>query len=256
MREPATFHDLKGASVFITGGGSGIGAALTAGFRRQGAKVAFAQRPGARGFCDGKERATGQRPLVIPCDITDTAALRATADQAAAAQGPVTVLVSNAANDQRHATPTTDEALRDGSKAINLRAGFFAAQAVIPGMRAAGGGPTFNLASISYRMGKAGDPAHVTTNSGINGRTRALAREFGPDRIRLNALAPGWVLTEKPKDLRVTPGGPAAHLARSCLADRLAPEDIVGGVSFLAPGGSRMMTGPALMIDGGVVVTG
>jgi NAD(P)-dependent dehydrogenase (short-subunit alcohol dehydrogenase family) len=256
MQLPASFHDLKDTSVFITGGGSGIGASLTEGFLRQGAKVAFVQRSDATEFCKEMEKETGGRPLFVPCDITDIAALKAAIDQAAAAHGPVTVLVNNAANDRRHKTLETDEAFWDWSMAINLKAYFFAAQAVIPGMQAAGGGSIINFSSISYMMGNAGYPLYVTANSGINGMTRTLAREFGPDRIRVNALAPGWVLTQKQKDLWVTPEGLAAHVERQCLKDTLAPEDIVGGVLFLASGLSKMMTGQALVIDGGVVVTG
>lgn len=256
MQPRATFHDLDGASVFITGGGSGIGAHLTEGFLRQGAKVAFVQRSDATGFCDEMERATGIRPLFIRCDVTDIAALGAAVDQAAAAHGPIRVLVNNAADDKRHDTLSTDEAFWDWSMAINLKAYFFAAQAVIPAMQAAGGGSIINFSSISYMMGNAGYPVYVTANSGINGMTRGLAREFGCDRIRVNALAPGWVLTQKQKDLWVTPEGLGAHLERQCLKDPLQPEDIVGGVLFLASDLSRMMTGQALVIDGGVVVTG
>jgi len=256
MTDLPTFPDLKGASVFITGGGSGIGASLTEGFLRQGARVAFVQRSDATGFCDEMERATGNRPLFIACDITDVGALKAAIDRAAGAQGPIRVLVNNAANDKRHETLAVDEAFWDWSMAINLKAYFFAAQAVVPGMRALGGGSIINFSSISYMMGNAGYPLYTTANSGINGMTRSLAREFGPDRIRVNALAPGWVLTQKQKDLWVTPEGLAAHLERQCLKDALAPEDIVGGVLFLASDTSKMMTGQALVIDGGVVVTG
>ena len=252
----ATFHDLAGASVFITGGGSGIGASLTEGFLRQGAKVAFVQRSDSTAFCDRMADETGNRPLFIPCDITDIAALKAAVAQAAGAHGPVRVLVNNAANDKRHRTMETDEAFWDWSMAINLKAYFFAAQAVIPGMKASGGGSIINFSSISYMMGNAGYPLYVTANSGINGLTRTLAREFGPDRIRVNALAPGWVLTQKQKDLWVTPEGLAAHIDRQCLKDTLAPEDVVGGTLFLASDISKMMTGQALVIDGGVVVTG
>ena len=250
------FSDLTGASVFVTGGGSGIGAALTEGFLRQGARVAFCQRRDGQAFCDEMAAATGNRPMFLPCDLTDLAQLRSTLAAAAQAHGPITVLVNNAANDQRHATETVDEAFWDWSMAINLKAYFFAAQAVVPGMRAAGGGSIINFSSISYMMGNAGYPAYTAANAGITGLTRSLAREFGPDRIRVNALAPGWVLTQKQKDLWVTPEGLAAHLARQCLPDPLAPEDIVGGCLFLASSLSRAMTGQALVIDGGVVVTG
>jgi len=256
MTQLPTYPDLKGASVFITGGGSGIGAALTEGFLRQGARVAFVQRSDASAFCDAMAAKTGLRPLYLPCDITDVPALQAAIAAAAAAHGPITVLVNNAANDQRHDTLKVTEQFWDWSLAINLKSYFFAAQAVIPGMQAAGGGSIINFSSISYMMGGAGYPAYTTANSGINGLTRSLAREFGPDRIRVNALAPGWVLTQKQKDLWVTPEGLAAHVARQCLKDTLAPEDITGGVLFLASNAAKMMTGQALVIDGGVVVTG
>jgi NAD(P)-dependent dehydrogenase (short-subunit alcohol dehydrogenase family) len=202
------------------------------------------------------EQATGNRPLFLACDITATAALKSTLDGAAAALGPISVLVNNAANDQRHKTLEVDEAFFDWSIAINLKAYFFAAKAVIPAMQAARGGSIINFSSISYMMGNVGYPVYTASNSAINGLTRSLAREFGPDRIRVNALAPGWVLTQKQKDKWVTPEGLAAHLARQCLPDPLEPNDIVGGCLFLASKVSRGMTGQALVIDGGVVVTG
>ncbi len=252
----ATYPDLAGASVFITGGGSGIGATLTEGFLRQGAKVAFVQRSDASDFCETMAQETGNRPLFLPCDITDIAALKNAIAQASAAHGPIRVLVNNAANDKRHATLDVSEVFWDWSLSINLKAYFFAAQAVIPGMQKAGGGSIINFSSISYMMGNAGYPAYTATNSAINGLTRSLAREFGPDRIRANALAPGWVLTQKQIDLWVTPDGLQAHLDRQCLKDSLAPDDILGGVLFLASQSSKMMTGQSLVIDGGVVVTG
>lgn len=252
----AIYPDLTGASVFITGGGAGIGAALTEGFLRQGAKVAFVQRSDASGFADEMEQATGNRPLFLQCDITDIARLKACIAQAADAHGPVSVLVNNAANDKRHTTPEVTEDFWDWSQAINLKAYFFACQAVVAGMKAVGGGSIINFSSISYMMGNTGYPSYTTANGGITAMTRSLAREFGPDRIRVNALAPGWVLTQKQKDLWVTPEGLAAHLERQCLKDTLAPEDIVGGVLFLASDVSKMMTGQTMVIDGGVVVTG
>jgi NAD(P)-dependent dehydrogenase (short-subunit alcohol dehydrogenase family) len=251
-----TFPDLRDASVFITGGGSGIGAALTDGFMAQGARVTFVQRSDASAFVDEMEKKHGRRPLFLPCDITDVDQLKSTISTASAEHGPVTVLVNNAANDKRHTTAEVDEAFWDWSIAINLKAYFFAAQAVVDGMKAAGGGSIINFSSISYMMGNAGYPLYTTANSGINGMTRSLAREFGPDRIRVNALAPGWVLTQKQKDMWVTEEGLAAHLDRQCLKDPLEPQDIVGGCLFLASSASKAMTGQALVIDGGVVVTG
>jgi len=256
MTDQASYPDLDGASVFITGGGSGIGADLTEGFLRQGAKVAFVQRSDASAFVDEMETATGNRPLYMPCDITDIAALQGCIAKAAKAHGPVTVLVNNAANDKRHSTEEVTEKFWDWSHAINLKAYFFACQAVMPGMKAAGGGSVINFSSISYMMGNAGYPSYTTANGGITAMTRSLAREFGPDRIRVNALAPGWVLTQKQRELWVTPEALAGHLDRQCLKDTLGPEDIVGGVLFLASNASKMMTGQVMVIDGGVVTTG
>lgn len=250
------FPDLKGASVYITGGGSGIGADLTRGFLNQGAKVAFVGRSDASDFVDQVAEETGNRPHFMPCDITDIDRLKSTISEASEAHGPVTVLVNNAANDQRHATLDVDEAFWDWSTAINLKSYFFACQAVLPGMQNAGGGSIVNFSSISYMMGNAGYPVYTTSNSGINGLTRSLAREFGGDKIRVNALAPGWVLTEKQMEMWATEEGLAAHLDRMCLKDHLTPADIVSPVLFLASSASAGMTGQAMVVDGGVVVTG
>ena len=252
----ATFPDLKDASVFITGGGSGIGASLTEGFLRQGAKVAFVQRSDASEFADEMADATGNRPLFLQCDVTDVDRVRACVAEATEAHGPVTVCVNNAANDQRHATLDVDEEFYDWSQSINLKSYFFCCQAVITGMQAAGGGSIINFSSISYMMGNAGYPIYTAANSGINGMTRSLAREFGPDKIRVNALAPGWVLTDKQMDKWATPEGLAAHMERMCLKEHLKSEDIVGPVLFLASSISSAMTGQAMVVDGGVVVTG
>ncbi len=248
-----TFDDLKGRSVFITGGGSGIGAALTEGFLRQGAKVAFCQRSDATAFCDAMEAATGNRPLFLRCDISVVEELRAVLAEAARAHGPITVLVNNAANDQRHETLATDQAFWDWSIAVNLRSYFFACQAVLPGMKAAGGGSIVNFSSISFMMADTGYAAYITANAGIVGLTRTLAREFGPDRIRVNAVAPGWVLTERQKEMWVTPESLAAHLARQCIPEPIQPEDVAGTVLFLASEASRMMTSQTLILDGGYI---
>ncbi len=252
----ATFPDLKDQSVFITGGGSGIGAELTSAFLAQGAKVAFVQRSDASGFCDEMEAKHGNRPLFLSCDITDMTALKSAMDKAAEAHGDILVLVNNAANDKRHTTEEVTEELWQWSIDINLKAYFFACQHVLPGMRAAGRGSIINFSSISYMMGNAGYPVYTTANSGINGMTRSLAREFGPDNIRVNAIAPGWILTQKQKDLWVTPEGLAAHINRQCLKRELEPSEIADPVLFLASQSSGAMTGQALVVDGGVVVTG
>ena len=252
----ATYHDLEGASVFITGGGSGIGAALTEGFLAQGAKVAFVQRSDASGFVEEMADKHGNRPLFMPCDITDIAALKGCMAQAAEAHGPVTRLVNNAANDQRHDTLEVDEAFFDWTISINLKAYFFACQAALPGMIAAGGGAIVNFSSVSYMMGNGGYPLYTGSNAAITGMTRSIARDYGKDGVRCNAIAPGWVLTERQLELWANPEALAEHLKRQCIQEHLKPEDIVGATLFLASDASRMMTSQVMVVDGGVVVTG
>ena len=252
----ANFHDLKGKTVYITGGASGIGAALTKGFLQQGAKVGCVGRSPADEFVDQMEQETGNRPLFIQCDITDIPALKQSMQDVQDQLGPIDVLVNNAANDQRHSTLEVTEEFWDWSQSINLKAYFFACQAVVPMMQSRGGGSIINFTSISYMMGNTGYPAYTSANSGINGMTRSLAREFGPDAIRVNALAPGWVLTDKQLEMWATPEALADHLERQCLKEHLKPEDIVSATLFLASSASRMITGQSLVVDGGVVVTG
>lgn len=252
----ATFHDLAGQSVFITGGGSGIGAALTEGFAAQGARVAFVQRSDASAFAADIGARYGAAPLFIPCDVTDIAALRAAMAQAADANGPITILVNNAANDARHAIEGYTPEEWDQAQDVNLRPHFFTAQAAAPGMKAAGGGAIVNFSSISYMMGNGGYLSYVAAKAGITGLTRGLARELGPDNIRVNALMPGWVLTQRQRDKWATPEALAKHLERQCLKEHLVERDVVDSTLFLASKASRMMTGQALVVDGGVVVTG
>ena len=256
MTSTATFHDLKGKNVFITGGGSGIGASLTDGFLAQGASVTFVQRSDASEFCDEMEAKHNVRPLFIPCDITDVDAFQSAIKKAGGDEGRLDVLVNNAANDKRHTTDEVTEEFWDWSQSINLKAYFFGCQAATRLMKSAKSGSIINFSSISYMMGNAGYPSYTTANSGINGMTRSLAREFGPDGIRVNALAPGWVLTDKQLGLWATPEALAAHLNRQCLKEHLGPQDIVDAVLFLASSASRMMTGQMMVVDGGVVTTG
>jgi galactose dehydrogenase len=249
------FPDLEGASVFITGGGAGIGAALTEGFLRQGARVAFVQRSDASAFVEEMAQATKNTPLFIPCDVSDVAALRAALAQAAEAHGPITHLVNNAANDQRKDAMEVDEAFWDWSQAVNLKHYFFSCQAALPGMQAAGGGAIVNVSSISFMVGTVRLAPYTAANAGIVGMTHTLAREFGGDRIRVNALAPGWVMTERQKELWVTEEALEAHLARQCLPDKLQPADMTGPCLFLASDASRAMSGQTIVADGGVILT-
>ena len=258
MHLPANFPDLKDKSVWISGGGSGIGEFLTEGFVSQGCKVAFVQRSDATGLCDRLEKEYGNRPLFVKCDVTDIPALKFSIAQSAEAHGDIEVLVNNAAWDNRH---TLDELTVEGwnhMMSVNIRHHYFAVQAVAPGMRKKKSGSIINYSSISYMMGNAGYPSYTAAKSGINGMTRSLARELGPDGIRVNTLSPGWVITERQRELWVGEEGEhlKKHMERQCLKVEIPPIDMVCPTLFLASDASRMMTGQALVVDGGVVVTG
>ena len=256
MNLSSTFHDLAGKSVFISGGGSGIGEYLTEGFISQGANVAFVQRSDASPLCDRLEKTYGRRPLFIPCDVTDVPALQKSIAQAAAAHGDIGVLVNNAAWDNRHAIEGFSVDEWDYMMNVNIRHHFFAVQAVVPGMRAAGGGTIINYSSISYMMGADGFSAYVSAKAGITGLTRGLARELGGDNIRVNALMPGWVLTERQRELWADEKSLSAHVNRQCLKIEIPPQAMVEPTLFLASAASTVMTGQALVVDGGLVVSG
>ena len=256
MQGQATFHDLDGASVFITGGGSGIGAELTLGFLEQGAQVAFIDIADCTEFVEAAQARTGRAPLFVQGDITDTAALQGAITAAAEAHGPVGVLVNNAANDMRRDLAEVTEAFWTWMIEVNLKSYYFACQAVAPGMRAAGRGAIINFSSVSYMMGLPELSVYTTANGGITAMTRSLARALGPDGVRVNAIAPGWVLTEKQKEAWATPEGLAQHLNLQALKTHMEPRDMVDPVLFLASDASRMMTGQCMVVDGGVATTG
>ena len=250
----ATYPELDGASIFITGGGSGIGAALTEAFLRQNARVAFVGRSDYSAFADTMAAATGNRPLFLRCDVTDIAALHDAMDRAAAAHGPFKCVVNNAANDQRMEAATVTPAQWDEMIDVNLKQYFFACQKAAALMGPSGS--IVNFSSISYMMGGDGMAPYVTSNAGITGLTRALAREWGPRGLRVNAVAPGWVLTDKQLDKWATPDALAAFLDRQCLKRHLEPADIAGTVLFLASDAAAMMTSQVIVVDGGVALTG
>jgi galactose dehydrogenase len=253
MLTPATFHDLRGKSVFITGGGNGIGAALTEGFLEQGAKVAFVGRRDATAFCDQMAAKHGNRPLFLPCDVTEVRLLQAAIEAAELAHGPLDVLVGNAADDTRIAADAVTPDDWDRSQAVNLKHYFFAAQKAADTMRVRGQGSIILFSSITWMMGLDGIAPYVTANAGIVGMARALAREWGADGVRVNALAPGWVLTDRQKELWATPEGLAEFQKKQALKSFMEPADMVGTVLFLASATSRFMTGQTLVVDAGVV---
>ena len=249
----ARFDDIGGKSVLITGGGSGIGGALTEGFLKQGAKVAFLDIADGDALCDRLEQDHGSRPMFLQCDVGDTPAMRAAVDAVGAQNGPVDILINCAANDRRHATRDVTEEFWQWSMDINLKSYFFTAQTALGPMQAMGSGVIINFSSVAYMMGLAGFPCYSAANAGIVALTHSLAREFGGHGIRVNAIAPGLVLTPRQKQLWLTPDSVAAHVANQCLPQPLVPDDLVGAALFLASDASRMITGQTLIVDGGLI---
>lgn len=249
------YPDLKDASVLITGGGSGIGAALTEGFAAQGAKVAFIDiaEVQSRTLVERLAPEVAHKPLFLKADLRDIEALRKAVGEASAAHGPVTVLVNNAALDDRHEVDAVDKSYWEDNLAINLRPHFFTIQAVAGGMREAGGGAIINFTSTSYMLNIGNMPAYTTAKAGIVGLTKGMAGKLGPGNIRVNAIAPGWVMTERQKKLWVTEEGLAAMIDRQCLKRAIQPEDMVGPCLFLASDAARMVTAQVLIADGGMM---
>lgn len=255
MGSSAIYPDLDGRSVLVTGGGSGIGAQIVRRFCEQGSRVAFLDldRKASEALVETLSGGGGAHPLFLPCDLRDIDALRRCVAQAGAANGPITVLVNNAARDDRHPFDTVTPEYWDERFAVNLRHQFFAAQAAYPMMRQAGGGSVVNMGSTSWMVGQGGMAAYTAAKSAVLGLTRSLARDWGPDNIRVNSIAPGWIMTERQKTLWLTPEGERELMTRQCLKRQLVPDDIARVVLFMASDASSAMTNQSYIVDGGWV---
>jgi len=253
----ASYPSLRDRHVLVTGGGGGIGAAFVLAFCGQGARVTALEvnAEAASRTADAAQAASGARPRFHLLDLRDIGALRAAIAAAQAEHGPVLALVNNAGDDARHAWNEMTPELWDERFAVNARHQFFAAQAVAPGMAEAGGGSIVNLGSISWMFGAAGLIAYTTAKSAIGGLTKSLARELGPMKIRVNAIAPGWVLTEKQiaRAQATDPGKFADYLKRQCLKEHIDPDDVARLGLFLSAEDSRHCSGQTWILDAGVV---
>lgn len=250
----AIYPDLKNRPVVVTGGGSGIGAAIVRAFARQGSRVGFIDIQQEPSEALAREiSAHGGSISFVHADLTDTAALQAAIAELSATHGPARVLINNAAHDERHATEAVTPDYFDQRIAVNLKHAFFAAQAVLPGMRAAGGGAIVNFSSISWMAGMGGMPVYTAAKSAMIGLTRALARDYGPDNIRVNAIAPGWIRTKRQEDLWITPEGEARMLEAQCLKRWLVPEEVAKFAVFLASDEASACTAQHYVVDGGWV---
>lgn len=251
----AVYPSLKNRVVFITGGGSGIGESLVEHFSAQGALVTFvdlAETPSVA--LVQRIAAKGQRPPdFVRCDLRRIEDLKVAIAATRERHGPIRVLINNAGNDDRHLIQDVTVEYWDDRMAVNLRHQFFAAQAVRPQMREAGGGSILNFGSITWLVGDGDCPAYVTAKAAITGLTRALARELGPENIRVNCMLPGWVMTERQMKLWLTPEGERQIEDRQCLKARLQPPDIARMALFLAADDSRMCSSQNFIVDGGWV---
>jgi NAD(P)-dependent dehydrogenase (short-subunit alcohol dehydrogenase family) len=249
----AVYPSLRDRVVFITGGASGIGAEHVAQFAEQGAKVAFVDiaDDAAREVCARVEAAGHAMPFCQHCDLKDIDALRAAIAAVGERLGQITVLVNNAAHDQRHKFEDVTVEYWDERLATNLRHQFFAIQAVAPMMRAAGGGSIINFGSVSWHAAQGGMPAYTTSKAGVEGLSRGMARDLGPDGIRVNTVIPGWIMTERQIRLWLTPEGEENLLRSQCLKTKLVPADVTRMVLWLASDDSRMCTAQLWVVDAG-----
>lgn len=249
----ARYPSLAQRVVFITGGGSGIGAALTRAFHLQGARVAFIDidERASRTLVDQLIAETGSGPWFRACDIRDVDALRTSIQAVGQEFGPIHVLINNAANDERHDWRAIEPEYWDERMNVNLRSMFFAIQAAAPQMIEAGGGSIINFGSISVQVALGGLAAYVTAKAAAHGLTRTMARDLGGHGIRVNTLVPGCIITERQLEKWISPADEVRIQEHQCLKLRLLPEHVAPTALFLAADDSRQITGQEFPVDGG-----
>ncbi len=249
----ACYPSLLGKRVIITGGGSGIGAALVTAFVAQGAAVGFVDIAEAPSLALVAELSGlgGPAPLFRRCDLTDLAQVEQCFADLANRLGGVDILLNNAANDDRHVIDDVTPAYWDQGIAVNLRHLFFAAKAVVPAMRRAGGGVILNFGSVSWHVALPNLSIYQTAKAAIEGMSRGLARDLGPDNIRVNVIVPGAVQTPRQDALWMEEGAAESVLVEQCLKRRIRPADVAALALFLASDDAAMCTAHAYFVDAG-----
>ncbi len=249
----ATFPSLRGQRVFITGGGTGIGAAIVTAFAEQGAQVAFVDvaEADSAALAQSLAQAGHLAPWWRVCDVRDVASLAATIAAAAEALGDFSTLVNNVARDDRHTLESVTPEYWDERMAVNQRPAFFAIQATVPGMRRLGGGSVINIGSTGWQSKGSDYPCYAIAKSSVNGLTRGLAGSLGRDRIRVNTVSPGWVMTERQIKLWLNAEGEESIKRNQCLPDKLQPSDVARMVLFLASDDAAMCTAQEFKVDAG-----
>jgi D-xylose 1-dehydrogenase len=248
----ATYSDLEGKVVLVTGGGSGIGEAIVREFARQKSRVAFIDIAVDASKALAETLGKAGTPVHFEhCDLTSIPALQRSIASIKAKLGPVQILVNNAAHDERHPTETVTEEFWDNRFAVNLKHQFFAAQAVLPDMKAAKAGSIINLGSVSWMIGQGNMAGYTAAKSAVLGLTRSLARDYGSFNIRVNAVAPGWIMTQRQIDKWLTPESEKNLLERQCLKRKLMPPEIAKFIVFLASEEASACTNQHYVVDGG-----
>lgn len=250
MPEFAIYPSLKNKTVFVSGGAQGIGADMVRAFAAQGARVGFLDRDEAssKALADELDGVTYEL-----CDLRDIPAMQAALGKLGERLGPTQVLVNNAARDDRHNWQDVTPEYWDERQATNLRHMFFAIQAVAPGMIENGGGSIINMGSNSWWEAGGGFPAYTTAKAAVHGLTRTMARDLGDHRIRVNTVVPGWVMTDRQKELWVTPDAIEAHRKRQCLPDLIDPVYVARMVLFLASDDAAMCSANNYMVEAGSI---
>ena len=250
----AVYPDLANKVVLVTGGASGIGAAVVRRFAEQKSTALFFDIQADAGAALADElTSAGLAAHFARVDLTDTKALQVAIAEASSRHGPIEILINNAAHDERHATETVTPDYWDDRIAVNLKHQFFAAQAVLPGMKAAKAGVIINFGSTSWMVGQGGMAAYTASKSAVVGLTRSLARDYGPFSIRVNAIAPGWIMTERQIEKWLTPEGEAELMTRQCLKRKLMPDELARFTVFLASEEASACTAQHYIVDGGWV---
>ncbi len=249
----ARYPSLEGKNVFITGGGTGIGASIVTAFAEQGAHVAFVDvaENESRQLAEELVTTIGAKVWWRTCDVRDIAALQAATADAAQALGDFSVLVNNVARDDRHTLESVTPEYWDERMAVNQRPAFFAIQALVPGMKRLGAGSIVNLGSTGWQTKGSGYPCYAVAKSSVNGLTRGLADTLGADRIRINTVSPGWVMTERQIKMWLNAEGEADIQRNQCLPDKLKPSDVACMVLFLASDDGAMCTAQEFKVDAG-----
>lgn len=255
MTNGATYPSLQDRVVLVTGGASGIGESIVEHFCRQRARVGFLDyNVGAGAALVERLAAAGlPAPVFRRCDLRDIELMRAAIDEIRGELGPITVLVNNAAHDERHAIDDVTPEYWDDRMAVNLRHQFFAVQTVWKDMAAAGGGAIVNLGSVTWMIGQGGMPAYSAAKSAVVGLTRSLARDLGVHNIRVNSVLPGWIMTKRQIDNWLTPEGEADIMRNQCLKRKLVPGDVARVVVFFASDEASACTNQNYIVDGGWV---